>query len=571
MEKAVQKEKVKRNTGGALRFLRSRLKKHTGVLVLLSIMSAVAAAISVSMSVLMANAVDGATGGDTKKMYFWLAALAIATVTDIAISFLSQYLQARMSFRMEMSLRRSLLSKIMSRDFSAVSGYHSGDLLNRITNDTGVVAGAASSMLPKIFQMVTRLVLAFGLLAYFDWIFAAVAVGCAVFVAIVSAIARPFIKKLHRRVQEAEGRTRSFMQETVENQLVVRVFDRDGRMIERADRLQEETFRVYMKRRIVSIIAGEGMSFVFSLGFMMALCWGAMSIAGVFGENKIITYGTLIAVVQLVGQVQAPFAGLAGIMPQFFTMTASCERLMEIEDLPAESGSENGLRPDGFRSAEFDGVTFSYNKEGVPVPVLDRAFLRIDRGDFVAITGISGIGKSTLMKLLLGVYEPVEGSVNIDTELGRMPACASARRLFAYVPQGNMLLSGTVRENIAFWSDDAKEEDILRAARIACAEEFINELPQGLDTMIGEHAHGLSEGQAQRLAVARAILTRAPVLLLDEATSALDAETEKQLLKNLKNSETETVIIITHKNAALDVCEKEMRIENGKVIVKKLR
>lgn len=571
MEKAVQTEKVKRNTSGALKFLGARLKKHIGALVLLSVMSSVMAALSVSMSIFMAKAVDGATSGDTNGMYLWLSVLAAATITDIALGFITQYVQSRMSFRMEMSLRRSLLSKIMSRDFSAVSGYHSGDLLNRITNDTGVIASAASSILPRIFQMITRLALAFALLAYFDWIFAAVAVGCAVFVAAASAIARPFIKKLHRRVQEAEGRTRSFMQETVENQLVVRVFDRDGRMIEKADRLQEETFRVYMKRRIVSIIAGEGMSFVFSLGFMLALFWGAMSIAGVFGPEKVITYGSLIAVVQLVGQVQAPFAGLAGIMPQFFTMTASCERIMEIEGLPEEAGVENAAAPTEFRFADFNGVSFAYNKDGAPVPVLDRADLRIERGDFVAVTGISGIGKSTLMKLLLGVYEPNGGSISIDTEKGELPACAATRRLFAYVPQGNMLLSGTVRENIAFWSEDADDAEIKRAARIACAEEFINELPQGLETRIGEHAHGLSEGQAQRLAVARAVLTRAPVLLLDEATSALDAETEKQLLKNLRSSGIETVIIITHKTAALDVCEKELRIENGAVAVKKIR
>lgn len=561
---------MNRNTRGALRFLTSRLKKHIGVLVLLSVITSVTAIIGVSMSIIMARAVDGATSGDTKQMYLYLGILAAATVLNIALGFITQYMQSRMTFRMEMSLRRSLLGRIMSRDFAAVSSYHSGDLLNRITNDTNVVANAASTMLPKICQMVSRLLFAFLLLAYFDWIFAAVAVICAVVVAAVSAIARPFIKKLHRRVQEAEGRTRAFMQETVENQLVVRVFDGDGRMLERADRLQNETFRAYMKRRVVSIITGEGMSFVFSLGFMLALCWGALSIAGVFGPEKIISYGTLIAVVQLVGQVQAPFAGLAGVVPQFFTMTASCERLMEIEELPEEEGADSVLRPREFRSAVFQSASFSYNKEGVPVPVLRDADLKISRGDLVAVTGISGIGKSTLMKLLLGVYKPNGGTITVGTELGDIPACAATRRLFAYVPQGNMLLSGTVRENIVFWSDDASDEEVMRAARMACADGFISELPQGLDTRIGEHAHGLSEGQAQRLAVARAILTKAPVLLLDEATSALDAETEKQLLKNLRSSEIETVIIITHKTAALEVCSKELRIENGGITVREL-
>lgn len=570
MEKAVSQKSVKRNTRGAVRFLSERLKKHVPALCALSVTMSLSAVLGVSVSIFMARAIDGATSGDHRRMYIYLAVLAAVTLSGIALGFVSQYLQARMAFRMEMSLRRSLLLKILDRDYQAVSSYHSGDLLNRLTNDAAVISSAASSLIPRICQMLARLVFAFGLLAYFDWIFAAVAVGCAVFVAVVSVIARPLIKKLHRRAQEAEGKTRAFMQETIENQLVVRVFDSDGRIAEKTDELQRTTFRVFMKKRLVSILAGEGMSFVFSLGFMLALFWGALSISGVLGPERIISYGTLIAVVQLVGQVQTPFAGLAGVVPQFFTMTASCERLMEVEELPAEAGSEDASRPGEFLSAVFEGIGFSYTKDGSEVSVFKGADCRIEKGDFVAVTGISGIGKSTLLKLLLGVYRPSSGSVTVNTELGPIKAGAAPRRLFAYVPQGNMLLSGTVRENIAFWSRDAGDEEILKAAAVACADEFIEKLPQGLDTKIGEQGHGLSEGQAQRLAVARAILAKAPVLLLDEATSALDAETERRLLKNLKGSDVGTVIIITHKTAALDVCSKELRIVGGRIEMNEL-
>ena len=184
------------------------------------------------------------------------------------------------------------------------------------------------------------------------------------------------------------------------------------------------------------------------------------------------------------------------------------------------------------------------------------------------MTGISGIGKSTLMKLLLGVYAPCGGEVRICGSDISASAGAGTRRLFAYVPQGNLLLSGTIRENIAFFSKDADDEQIMRAARTACAEEFIESLPAGLDSVIGEHGMGLSEGQAQRIAVARALLTGAPVLLLDEATSALDADTERRLLENLRSGGFETVVIITHKPAALSVCNKELRIEEGRVIMK---
>lgn len=570
MEKTVSREN--RISGrSALGFLRSRLKKHLPALLAVCVLMALTAILSVLLSVLMGKVIDAAVDGDTRLMFTYIAVMLGAIALLFAVRFTAQYLQSRISFRMNATLRSSLLRKIMSRDYAVVSGYHSGDLMNRMTNDTDVISNAASGMLPSIFQMIARLGFAFGMLTYYDWIFAAAAVAAASVVAVISLIARPYIKKMHRRMQEAEGNTRSYMQETIDNQLVVRVFDRGGRVEKKADKLQDVTFRAFMKRRVAGILAGQGVSFVFNLGTMLALCWGALGLAGVLSGGRAMTFGTITAVLHLVGQVQAPFAGLTGIIPQFFTMTASCERLMEIESLPEEKRFDAVGEPNEFRSARVEGLTFAYRKEDALVPVFANASLTIDRGDFVAVTGISGIGKSTFMKLLLGVYAPDSGSVSIETELGDIPASATSRSLFAYVPQGNMLLSGTVKENIAFWADNATDAMIERAARIACADGFIRELPQGYDTAIGEHGHGISEGQAQRLAVARALLLNAPVLLLDEATSALDGETEKQLLENLRSSGVETVIIITHKTAALGVCGKEMRIENGTINVTEIK
>ena len=551
---------------GALRFLAARLKKQLPLLLLLSLMMAAVSVLSVSMSLFMAKAIDAAIAGETKRMFVKLGVMAGVTLLGLSLRFAAKLLQARMNFRMEMSLRRSLMGSILDRDYALVTAYHSGDLLNRLTNDTSVVASAASSMLPRICELFARLGFAFGILAYFDWIFAAISVGAAVLIAILTLVLRPLLKRTHKRVQETEGETRAFMQETIENQLVVRVFGVRGRMMERVGELQENNFRASMKRKVISVLSGEGMSFIFTLGVIAALCWGTLSIAGVFGPDKVISYGTLAAVLQLVSQVQSPFAGLAGIIPQFFSMTASCERLMEIEGLdPEQKDTGSGKAPKRFDSANIDGLSFAYKKEEGAVEVFSGASAIIKRGDFVAITGISGIGKSTLMKLILGVYRPDEGRIAIETENGLCEASAKTRELFAYVPQGNLLLSGTVRENIAFFNTKAGDDEIMRAARIACADEFINALPQGLDTLLGEHGMGLSEGQAQRLAVARAVILGAPVLLLDEATSALDTETEARMLKNLRESGVETLVIITHKTAALSVCDKELRFENGKI------
>ena len=563
----------KGDAGGALRFLSARLKKQTPLLILLSLMMAAVSILSVSMAIFMARAIDAAVAGNTKRMFIQLGIMVGVTVAGLTIKFLARLLQTRMSFRMSMALRRSLMERILDRDYEAVSRYHSGDLLNRMTNDTGVVAEAASTILPKLFEFLAKLVFAFIILARYDWIFAVLSLGAAAVVAVFSLIIRPVIKRLHRRMQETEGETRAFLQETAENQLAVRVFGANDRMLGRVDRLQDVSFAAAMRRRLVSVLAGEGMSFVFTLGVLAALCWGTLSIAGVFGPERTITYGALAAVLQLVSQVQTPFASLTGLIPQFFTMTASCERLMEIERLERERGAGEASAKElgGFRRAAFEEVSFSYSKEGSEVSVLSRAGCVLERGDFIAVTGISGIGKSTLLKLLLGVYRPKEGMITIETERGEYAADAGTRRLFAYVPQGNLLLSGSIRENVAFFSAEASDEEIMRAARIACADGFIEELPNGLDTVIGEHGLGLSEGQAQRLAVARALLTRAPVLLLDEATSALDAETEKKLLENLRSGGFETVVIITHKPAALAVCDKELRIEDGVIIMNKLQ
>ncbi|MBR4659533.1 MAG: ABC transporter ATP-binding protein [Clostridia bacterium] len=571
MEKAEGVKKAAR-ARGALRYITTRLGGLLAPLILLSFMMAAVSVLSVSMALFMKRAIDSAVSGKLGAMWTSLALMAGVTVLGLALKFISKALLARLDYRMEMRLRRTLLESILTRDLQRISAYHSGDIMNRLTNDISVISAAASGMLPRIFELIARIAFAFGILISFDWFFALLALGGAAMIAAISLLLRPALKRLHKRMQETEGDTRAFMQETIENQLVVRVFGVGERMLGRGDEFMERGFKAAMKRRWLSIFAGEGMSFIFAIGVLAALCWGTMSIAGVFGPERVITYGTLAAVLQLVSQVQAPFAAFAGMIPQFFAMTASCERLMELEDIPGEpgAGKAEGELCD-FDSARISGLSFSYRRDGEGIGVFDNASAEIRRGDFVAVTGISGIGKSTLMKLLLGVYSPDSGSVEIISNGRAFPASPKTRSLFAYVPQGNLLLSGTVRENIAFFDTRADDERIMRAARIACAEEFIKELPEGLDTRIGEHGHGLSEGQAQRLSIARAILKNAPVLLLDEATSALDQASEERLLANLRGSDIETVIIITHKTAALSVCGKELTVEGGKLKMHLLR
>ena len=296
------------------------------------------------------------------------------------------------------------------------------------------------------------------------------------------------------------------------------------------------------------------------------MLWGCL---GIYSGH--LTYGMLAAIIQLVGQIQGPIAGAAGIAGQIFGTISSAERLKEILELPEEEECETGDRKTGYNQLSeirMENVDFSYGRGDRFI--LEQVNCTIRPGDFVAVTGISGQGKSTLFQLLLGLYQPCGGKLrfrlkNTSGETEEENASRKTRALFAYVPQGNTLFSGTLRENFLMFTDEATDEEIKGAARIACIDSLLEELDEGLDTLIGERGIGLSEGQAQRVAIARALLTKAPILLLDESTSALDEETEAELLKNISSLKEKTCLIVTHRAAALSICDYGMHIENGKI------
>jgi len=278
-----------------------------------------------------------------------------------------------------------------------------------------------------------------------------------------------------------------------------------------------------------------------------------------------ITFGTLTAFLQIIEQIKAPMKNISGIIPQYYLMIASAERIIEIENLPNEEFKPISLDIKGIYDSmveiKVNNINFSYDNN----VIFKNASISFEKGKITAISGSSGIGKSTLMKLLLGIWETDNGSIFIKTKGENINIDINTRKLFAYVPQGNMLLSGTIKENISFCCPDANDSEIEYAAKIADIFDFINKLPQKMNTIIGERGIGLSEGQIQRIAIARAILSRAPILLMDEATSALDLETESNILKNIKTIDNKTCIFISHKSTTLLNCDKIIKIENGKI------
>lgn len=466
---------------------------------------------------------------------------------------LSRSLEIRIQGKLELKYRHRLIGQIMQKDYAHTAKYHSGELMNRLTGDVAVVSEGTTTILPELAALFTRLFGAISVLYVFDPAFTLVFVVGGLLLLLTTKFFRGRLKHLHKSMQEKDGVVRSFMQELLESLVVIKPFGAEHEMETKTAGLGQELYKAKVKKSTVSILANSGFSLTFSIGYLYALVWGAFGLMA-----ATVSFGTLTAVLQLVGQVQVPFTGLSGLIPKLYGVIASAERLIELENLPDEADrNKEGLHAAAVYSAmqkiRLEDVSFRYDRE----LVLNHTGLTIEKGDFAVIAGRSGIGKSTLIMLMLGIFAPVNGAIGIEMDTGRMiPVDKHTRRLFAYVPQNNLLLSGTIRENIAFINANAGDERIMAAADISCAAEFIYALPHGLNTVIGEKGLGLSQGQVQRLAIARAIACDAPILLLDEATSALDEATEKKLLHNIRQMTDKTCIIISHKKAAFDLCNK---------------
>ncbi len=525
-------------------------------LFLLIVGNVVFSVVSVLFALLCRSIVDAAVGKDARGVIYSGVGLFAVILLMLLLRVFCNSIDESIRARLEITYRNHILSTILHKDYEKTSAYHSGELLNRMFSDASVVIGGLVGILPAITGVITRLIGAAVVLMTLDTGFTLLFIAAGTVLFLVSKFFRGKIKHLHKDVQEKQGKVRSFLQETLENLLVVRVFGVEEKIKNISSGNEKAYFSARMKRRAVSIVANSGFGFVFQAGYLYAIVWGAFKIM-----DGAMTYGTLTAILQLVNQIQTPFASLSALLPRFYSTIASAERIMELEALPDEPQPEKQLDYKDFRRVTLRDVSFSYGEN----KVLSNVNIEIEKGDFVSLTGISGGGKSTLFRLLLGVYRQQKGEILFETDGMNYSAGGESRGIFSYVPQGNFLFSGTVRDNITFLNETASEDEIKAAAQTACAWEFINELPDGMETQIGEKGFGISEGQAQRIAVARAILSGAPLLLLDEATSALDEQTEAQLLKNIAAMENKTVIIVTHRRKALDICSKHLILKEGEI------
>lgn len=544
----------KENNGRALKWIYCRIRRYIPLTAAVSVVSALSALSFVALALITKRVMDIATGDTSgsllKSGILLFAVIAIQVLLSAAQSILNAYSNGKQTI----AFRNYLFGVLCRKKYADISAYHSGDILNRFTSDIDTVVTSSVNIIPNVVSIATKIVAGIGTMLFMNPYIAAAVLLCGVtFPAIGRAINKRY-KYMHKECQRTEGRTRAFLQECFENIVVIKTFISEAPFIKKLDSYMDDNFRLKIKRTSISVMANISLYALFTAGYYAVLLWGAGGLSG-----GTLTYGTLMAFLQLISQLRAPLQNVSGILPQYYSALASAERLMELEGaadepFPAAAERLEKIKED-FRTLEIKNLFFGYAGESV----LRDFSLCAKRGNITAITGESGSGKSTLFKLILGLYEPQSGSITVN---GEIPLDASLRGLFAYVPQGNMVLSGTVRENITMNNRTVTDEQIERAARAAEIYDYIISLPDGFETHLAERGAGLSEGQIQRISIARALLTNAPILLLDEATSALDEETETRVLANIKSMTDKTVLFITHRNTSLKVCDRIIHVES---------
>lgn len=550
--------------------------KKKGYIILLLLLQVVVNGGAVFYAMAMKQMVDGAMEQNKEGFFLGLLTFGVLMLSLILLRGVLRQVEEFVRSSLENQFKERLFGQLLSREYAQVNAVHSEEWMNRMTSDTVICANGITELLPGFAGMAVRMVVALVMIFILQPKLAFILIPGGIIFVGVTFVLRKWLKIYHKRVQEKDGKVRVFLQERISSMLILRTFGVEKKALEGAMQEFNEYKEIRMKKALIANFCSMGFTFAINGMYFIGVGYCGYGIL-----NGVVSYGTLTAMIQLIGQLQAPLAGISGFVPRFYAMIASAERLMEIEEYKE-------VKTDGVKTVEktkklydesieeivFDKVSFNYMKEQDACKVLQEVSLSVKKGDYVAITGGSGCGKSTILKLIMGIYEPQTGTIEVIQKDGIRIPITKLRRMFSYVPQGNYLMNQSIREVITLsGKDDSKtisqeteDIEIRKAIALACAD-FIWELPEGLNTLLGEKGAGLSEGQMQRIAIARALYANTPVLILDEATSALDGETEKTLLHNLKQLTDKTVLIVTHRPEALHICNRRLAFtEDGSII-----
>ena len=555
-------DKIKAENGK--KWIQKEMRPYRGFVFFLTCLTVVSTGLSLVFAYMVQFLVNSASEKNTQLLFVFSAVILSVLLVRIALQTFSGYAAEHLRAKITSELRTRTFGKILRSDYAQIQGYHSGDLLNRLTTDIQEVSADTVGLLPAIVGMIVQCLGAIVALLTIDPLFTLIYVVCGCVFGGISAFFRKQIKKRQKEVLEVDGQARAFMQEGVSSIMTIKAYGAEVKTEQKAQGISELYYQKRMRRMRLRSIMNAVFSLLGNFGLIFAVVWCSVSVL-----NGNTNYGSILSVILLLMQLQHPFAAFSSIVPVYYARLTSAERLNEIDCLPSEiiatEEIELNLYED-MRDISMESVAFTYGRDDV----LKSANATIKKGEIVCLTGASGSGKSTLFKLLLNVFTPNDGGLWLDNGKGdKKPLTAKERSLFAYVPQGKFLFSGTIYENLTFFAGEGSdmEERLKEALEVACAQ-FVWDLPQGLQTPLTEGGGGLSEGQMQRLAVARAILSNRPILLLDEATSALDCETEIKLLENVRKLKDKTCLIVTHRPAALAIADRILAVENGKIIEK---
>jgi len=545
-----------------------RCRCHIGWLVLLHILVSGGA---VCYALVMKKMIDCAIVRNEEGFFSGLLSFVGIVVIQSALRMILRYLEEYTRSGLENTFKEKLFALLLKKNYVQVSAMHSEEWMNRMTSDTMVCGSGMTEILPGFLGMAVRMIGAILMIFILQPQLAYIMLLSGVFFIGLTLVLRKYLKVFHKDVQEKDGVVRMYLQERISSMLVLRTFGVEERALTGAGEVFDGHKKARMKKAVVSNFANTGFAMAVNGMYLLGIGYCGYGIL-----NGVVSYGTLTAIMQLIGQLQVPLSGISGFVPRFYAMLASAERLMEIESYEdADSVYVKSLEETRelyktkIEEIIFDKVSFDYIDNDESSLILQEVSIALKKGDYVAITGESGCGKSTLLKLLMGIYEPKSGQIEVLLQDGNKVPIKELKRLFAYVPQGNYLMSGTIREVITFGKEIVTEGSMTmeEALKIACGE-FVFDLPDGIDSMLGEKGTGLSEGQMQRIAIARALYANTPVLILDESTSALDEETEKRVLENLKQLTDKTVFFVTHRTETLKICNKKICFTREGILLK---
>ncbi len=498
------------------------------------------------------RAIDIASGTVEGSIYWSVGVIGMFYLCDFALSISSVWIRNILGIRAQNRMQQRMLDRLLRSEWHGRELHHSGDVLNRLEFDVNTVVNFLTETVPNTLSVLALFFGAFFYLFSMDKVLAFVTVAIIPVFVSVSKIYVGQMRRLTRKVRDSDSKVQSVLQETIQNRMLIKTLESDDIMVGRLENTQNELRQNVVKRTVFSVFSNLILNFGFVLGYLIAFLWAALRMS-----SHTLSFGGMTAFLQLVGRIQSPARNLVKLVPAFVGVFTAAERLMELEENPLEEQGEpiELAPPCGIRLKDV-----SYAHDATDGNVIDHLSFDFTPGSCTAILGETGSGKTTLVRLILALLRPQEGQVEIYNDHDSRELSSLLRCNFVYVPQGNTLMSGTIRDNLRLGKLNATPEEIEMALEKACAD-FVYSLPDGLDTVCSESGGGLSEGQAQRISIARALLRDRSIMLFDEATSALDPDTERQLLRNILENHDKTILFITHRPAVVDYCDRTLRIE----------